>query len=103
MYILASVLSQGWVTGASPLSLNNDLGVPLTLVNAPGRCEALVVEMGARGRRHIASLCEVARPTVGVVTADGARFLADDDVAPVVDAILAHRRGLPAGRPGRAR
>jgi proteasome beta subunit len=37
-------------------------------------------------------------PTVGIVTADGARFLADDDVAPVVDAILSHRRGNPGGR-----
>jgi UDP-N-acetylmuramoyl-tripeptide--D-alanyl-D-alanine ligase len=67
--LLASVLSQRWVTGASPQSFNNELGVPLTLVNAPEACEALVVEMGARGRGHIASLCEVARPTVGVVTA----------------------------------
>ncbi|KGN42844.1 proteasome subunit beta [Knoellia aerolata] len=37
-------------------------------------------------------------PTVGIVTAEGARFLADDDVAPVVDAILSHRRGNPGGR-----
>jgi UDP-N-acetylmuramoyl-tripeptide--D-alanyl-D-alanine ligase len=83
--LLASVLSQRWVTGASPQSFNNELGVPLTLVNAPERCEALVVEMGARGRGHIASLCEVARPTVGVVTAVAAvhteLFGTIDDVA----------------------
>jgi UDP-N-acetylmuramoyl-tripeptide--D-alanyl-D-alanine ligase len=83
--LLASALSQRWVTGASPQSFNNELGVPLTLVNAPERCEALVVEMGARGRRHIASLCEVARPTVGVVTAVAAvhteLFGTIDDVA----------------------
>jgi UDP-N-acetylmuramoyl-tripeptide--D-alanyl-D-alanine ligase len=83
--LLASVLSQRWVTGASPQSFNNELGVPLTLVNAPERCEALVVEMGARGRGHIASLCEVARPSVGVVTAVAAvhteLFGTIDDVA----------------------
>jgi UDP-N-acetylmuramoyl-tripeptide--D-alanyl-D-alanine ligase len=83
--LLASVLSQRWVTGASPQSFNNELGVPLTLVNAPERCEALVVEMGARGRGHIASLCEVARPAVGVVTAVAAvhteLFGTIDDVA----------------------
>ena len=35
--------------------------------------KAAVVEMGARGRGHIALLCDVARPTVGVVTAVVAR------------------------------
>ncbi len=37
-------------------------------------------------------------PTVALVTAEGARFLADDAVAPVVDAIIAHRQGNAGGR-----
>ncbi|WP_404382709.1 proteasome subunit beta [Knoellia locipacati] len=37
-------------------------------------------------------------PTVALVTTEGARFLADDDVAPVVDAIIAHRQGNAGGR-----
>ena len=52
---------------------NNELGVPLTLANAPDGTEAAVVEMGARARGHIALLCDVARPTIGVVTAVVAR------------------------------
>ena len=56
---------------ASERSFNNELGVPLTLANAPDGVEVVVVEMGARGPGHIASLCAVARPTVGVVTAVG--------------------------------
>ncbi len=59
-------------THASPMSFNNELGVPLTLVNRPESAEAAVVEMGARGRGHIAWLCSLSRPTVGVVTAVGA-------------------------------
>ena len=59
-------------THASPMSFNNELGVPLTLVNCPEDAEAVVVEMGARGKGHIAWLCSLARPTVGVVTAVGA-------------------------------
>ena len=59
-------------THASPMSFNNELGVPLTLVNCPERAEAVVVEMGARGRGHIAWLCSLGQPTVGVVTAVGA-------------------------------
>jgi len=59
-------------THASPMSFNNELGVPLTLINCPEDAEAVVVEMGARGKGHIAWLCSLARPTVGVVTAVGA-------------------------------
>ena len=58
-------------THASPMSFNNELGVPLTLVNCPEGAEAVVVEMGARGKGHIAWLCSLGRPTVGVVTAVG--------------------------------
>jgi UDP-N-acetylmuramoyl-tripeptide--D-alanyl-D-alanine ligase len=66
--LAASVLRRRYVTGASERSFNNELGVPLTIVNAPDDAEALVVEMGMRGFGHIASLCEVAQPQIGVVT-----------------------------------
>lgn len=66
--LLAAVLSQRFVTAASQRSFNNELGVPLTLANAPDDVEVVVVEMGARGAGHIAFLCEMARPTIGVVT-----------------------------------
>jgi UDP-N-acetylmuramoyl-tripeptide--D-alanyl-D-alanine ligase len=56
------------ITHASERSFNNELGVPLTLLNAPEGVQVVVVEMGARGRGHISSLCRIARPTVGVVT-----------------------------------
>jgi UDP-N-acetylmuramoyl-tripeptide--D-alanyl-D-alanine ligase len=42
--------------------------VPLTLVNAPDDTEVAVLEMGARGEGHIADLCQIAQPTIGVVT-----------------------------------
>lgn len=67
--LLAAALSRRYRTSASVRSFNNELGVPLTLVNAPGDTEALVLEMGARGFGHIAELCEVGRPTIAVVTA----------------------------------
>jgi UDP-N-acetylmuramoyl-tripeptide--D-alanyl-D-alanine ligase len=70
---------------ASERSFNNELGVPLTLLNAPGDSEVAVIEMGARGAGHIQLLCEVARPTIGVVTrvamAHTALFGSLDDVA----------------------
>jgi UDP-N-acetylmuramoyl-tripeptide--D-alanyl-D-alanine ligase len=66
--LLAVALGARWRTSSSVGSFNNELGVPLTLVNAAGDTEALVVEMGARGAGHIAHLCALAAPTVGVVT-----------------------------------
>ncbi len=66
--LLAAVSATTWRTSASVGSFNNELGVPLTLANAPDDTELAIVEMGARGRGHVAMLCDVARPTVGVVT-----------------------------------
>ncbi|MBA2283537.1 MAG: UDP-N-acetylmuramoyl-tripeptide--D-alanyl-D-alanine ligase, partial [Acidimicrobiia bacterium] len=67
--LAAAALAARYRTTASERSFNNELGVPLTLAGAPDGTEAAVVEMGARGRGHVALLCDVARPTVGVVTA----------------------------------
>ncbi|MGQ0616247.1 MAG: UDP-N-acetylmuramoyl-tripeptide--D-alanyl-D-alanine ligase [Acidimicrobiia bacterium] len=67
---LVSAALGSWVPhAASEKSFNNELGVPLTLVNAADTAAVVVVEMGARGPGHIALLCDVARPDIGVVTA----------------------------------
>ena len=57
-----------FVTGAAYRSHNNELGVPLTLLNAPADAALVITEMGARGHGHIAQLAAIARPTIGVVT-----------------------------------
>ncbi|MEZ5322375.1 MAG: UDP-N-acetylmuramoyl-tripeptide--D-alanyl-D-alanine ligase [Microthrixaceae bacterium] len=67
--LLAAVCAMAGPTTASERSLNNEMGVPLTLLNASPDARRTVVEMGARGAGHIAALCDIARPTVGVVTA----------------------------------
>jgi UDP-N-acetylmuramoyl-tripeptide--D-alanyl-D-alanine ligase len=83
--LLRGVLGARFRTTANERSFNNEIGAPLTLVNAPEGTEAVVVEMGARGAGHIALLCGVARPTIGVVTAVGSAHLelfgTVDDVA----------------------
>jgi UDP-N-acetylmuramoyl-tripeptide--D-alanyl-D-alanine ligase len=58
-------------TTANERSFNNDQGLPVTILDAPDDTEVLVLEMGMRGFGEISSLCEVARPGVGVVTAVG--------------------------------
>ena len=66
--LLAAALSTTHRTSASEKSFNNEIGVPLTLVNAPDETQRVVLEMGARGIGHIRALCDVARPTVAIVT-----------------------------------
>jgi UDP-N-acetylmuramoyl-tripeptide--D-alanyl-D-alanine ligase len=66
--LLASILTCAGSVAASERSLNNEMGVPLTLLNASEGVARAVVEMGARGEGHIAYLCEIAKPTIAVVT-----------------------------------
>lgn len=73
--LLGAVLRERAPAMVSAKSFNNELGVPLTLLNAPDDCWAGVVEMGARGPGHIRFLCEFARPTVGVITNIGSAHL----------------------------
>ncbi len=65
--MLAAVLGGAGPTLATAGNLNNELGVPLSLLRlAPAHAFA-VIELGARGEGHIAQLCEFARPTVSVL------------------------------------
>lgn len=65
--LLSAIFKIEGPTAASEKSYNNEIGVPLTLINAPEQAIGAVIEMGARGKGHIATLCAVARPTVGVI------------------------------------
>ena len=64
----AAVVARSGPVHASPQSVNNEIGVPLTLVNAPDGASTVVVELGARHEGDIAALCEVVLPDIGVVT-----------------------------------
>jgi UDP-N-acetylmuramoyl-tripeptide--D-alanyl-D-alanine ligase len=66
--LAAAVCGQRYRTHASPRSFNNEVGLPLTLLDAPEGSEVIVAEMGARREGDVALLCEIARPDVAVVT-----------------------------------
>ena len=65
---LASVLSMRLRVVATEGNRNNELGVPLTVLEAGADTDVLVIEMGMRGQGQIEALCEFARPTIGLVT-----------------------------------
>ncbi len=48
-------------------SLNNEFGLPLTVLRADPATRYLVLELSARGAGHIAHLCRIAPPRYGVV------------------------------------
>lgn len=66
--LLAGALGKAMATHASTKSFNNEIGVPLTLINTPDQAHAAIIEMGARGIGHVADLCDIASPTVGIIT-----------------------------------
>jgi UDP-N-acetylmuramoyl-tripeptide--D-alanyl-D-alanine ligase len=66
--MIGQVLSYAATTHAPAGSQNNELGLPLTLLSAPRDVKYLVTEMGMRGLGHITYLCELAKPTIGVIT-----------------------------------
>ena len=56
-------------------NLNNHIGVPLTLLNFDSNTEIGIVEMGANHIGEINFLCEIAKPTHGVITNFGKAHL----------------------------
>ena len=99
--LLAAVLGRDRRVWASTRSFNNEIGVPITLLSAPDDAEALVVEMGSRGPGHIAELCRVARPTMGVITTVGLAHTSEmGSLAAVVSAKRELVEGLPAAADG---
>ena len=66
--LLRHCLASTFVVAASERSFNNELGLPLTLLNARDDVEWVVLEMGARGAGHITRLTDIGRPDVGIVT-----------------------------------
>ena len=69
--LIAAACESRLRTTANERSFNNEQGMPITILNAPDDTEVMVLEMGMRGFGEISSLCEVARPEIGVVTAVG--------------------------------
>ncbi|MDF1542547.1 MAG: UDP-N-acetylmuramoyl-tripeptide--D-alanyl-D-alanine ligase [Anaerosomatales bacterium] len=72
---LAAVLGTRMKVVSTQGNRNNELGVPLTVMDAGADTDVLIVEMAMRGRGQIAELCRIARPTMGLVTNVGMSHL----------------------------
>ena len=94
--MLAAALGTRYRTHATRANLNNLIGVPLTMLEAPEECEALVVEAGANLPGEIGRYREIIEPSVTVIT----------NVAPghlegfgSLDGVLAEKLALARGVP----
>ncbi|HEY5342490.1 MAG TPA: UDP-N-acetylmuramoyl-tripeptide--D-alanyl-D-alanine ligase [Solirubrobacteraceae bacterium] len=106
--ILAAVLGAQRRTAASSENLNTEIGLPLSLLAAPGDTEMLVLEMAMRGPGQIAELTEIAEPDVGVIVNVGPVHLellgTLEAIAAAKSELIAHVASgativLPAGEP----
>lgn len=75
-YLTHAVLSRRYSTQTAMKNFNNHIGVPLTLLCIHPQLEFLVLEFGSSAPGEIALLCEIARPTHGVITNVGRAHLA---------------------------
>src|SRR5215207_1670472 len=64
----SEVLSTRYRTLKSPGNLNNEIGLPLTLLRLSSGHQRAVLEMGFYVPGEIAFLCDIAMPQIGVVT-----------------------------------
>ena len=73
--LIASVLRQRMRTLSSEASFNNDIGVPVTLLNLEKTYEAAVLEAGTNHPGELAPLVRMAGPRFGVITNIGREHL----------------------------
>lgn len=66
--MLAAVLRTRYRTHATRKNLNNLVGVPLSILEAPDDTEALVIEAGASIPGEIARAREIIEPSIAVIT-----------------------------------
>jgi UDP-N-acetylmuramoyl-tripeptide--D-alanyl-D-alanine ligase len=73
--MLAAILGRRGECLATRGNLNNELGVPLTLLRLAATQAAAVIEIGANRAGDVAALAALARPGIGLITNAGAEHL----------------------------
>ena len=66
--MVAAVLAERFRTVKTEGNFNNRIGVPHTLFRLTSKHQAAVIEMGVDHRGQTTRLCEIVRPTVGLIT-----------------------------------
>jgi UDP-N-acetylmuramoyl-tripeptide--D-alanyl-D-alanine ligase len=94
--LIGEILQRRYHTIRNPGNLNNEIGLPLSLLRLTEAHERAVLEMGFYVPGEIALLCQIARPAVGVVTNVSQVHMAR---AGTLEAIVAGKSELVEGLP----
>ncbi len=94
--LVAFVLAQRFRTHATPGNQNTEIGLPLTVLNAPDDTEMLVLEMGTTALGEVRRLCQIAPPQIGVLTSVSEEHLETlDNLESVMEAETELLEALP--------
>ena len=66
--LITEVLSNQFSTYKNPGNYNNEIGLPLTILNVGNGYQKLVLEMGFYYPGEISFLCKISKPAIGVIT-----------------------------------
>ena len=66
--LVSAVLARKYRVHHTKGNLNNQIGVPLTLLSAPADTEMMIIEMGASHIGEIRTLCLISKPDYGIIT-----------------------------------
>ncbi|MBI2953130.1 MAG: UDP-N-acetylmuramoyl-tripeptide--D-alanyl-D-alanine ligase [Chloroflexi bacterium] len=66
--VIAAVLSNKFAVLKNEKNMNNEIGLPLSLLHLNAAHQKAVLEMGMYNIGEIATLCRISRPEIGVVT-----------------------------------
>jgi UDP-N-acetylmuramoyl-tripeptide--D-alanyl-D-alanine ligase len=73
--LMHAVLSTTYKSYTTEGNLNNQIGIPLTILKIKPDAEIAVIEMGANHQKEIASYCSYTLPTHGIITNCGKAHL----------------------------
>lgn len=73
--ILTTLLNQKYNAYCTPSNYNTPLGICKAVNNLPEDCEIFIAEMGARRVGDIKELCDIVKPTYGIITGVGSQHL----------------------------